>query len=163
MVRLPPRSTRTATLFPFTTPVRSTRIDEPRLAVRTVFNPFYTVADNIGSCYVARHEMDDPFVLLNGDTVIEPGIVETLLAERLAPITVTIDRKTRYDDDDMKVSLDGSRLTAIGKKLALETVDAESIGLLRFDQRGAELFRGGLEAVLREPGGRKSTRLNSSH
>src|SRR3546814_4029298 len=79
MVRLPPRSTRTATLFPFTTPVRSTRIDEPGLAVRTVFNPFYTVADNIGSCYVARHEMDDPFVLLNGDTVIEPGIVETLL------------------------------------------------------------------------------------
>src|SRR3546814_18423530 len=53
----------------------------------------------------------------------------------------------------MKVSLDGSRLTAIGKKLALETVDAESIGLLRFDQRGAELFRGGIEAVLREPEG----------
>src|SRR3546814_13799979 len=97
--------------------------------------------------------MDNPFVLLNGDTVIEPGIVETLLAERLAPITVTIDRKTRYDDDDMKVSLDGSRLTAIGKKLALETVDAESIGLLRSDQRGAELFRGRIEAVLREPAG----------
>src|SRR3546814_12440241 len=108
MVRLPPRSTRTATLFPFTTPVRSTRIDEPRLAVRTVFNPFYTVADNIGSCYVARHEMDDPFVLLNGDTVIEPGIVETLLAERLAPITVTIDRTTLYADDDMNVSLHGT-------------------------------------------------------
>src|SRR3546814_19757215 len=97
--------------------------------------------------------MDNPFVLLNGDTVIEPGIVETLLAERLAPITVTIDRKTRYDDDDMKVSLDGSRLTAIGKTLALETVAAESIGLLRFDQRGAELFRDGIEAVLREPPG----------
>src|SRR3546814_14971076 len=97
--------------------------------------------------------MDNPFVLLNGDTVIEPGIVETLLAERLAPITVTIDRKTRYDDDDMQVSLDGSRLTAIGKKLALETDDAESIGLLRFAQRGAELFRGGIAPVLREPEG----------
>src|SRR3546814_9532833 len=53
----------------------------------------------------------------------------------------------------MKGSRDGSRLTAIGKKLALETVDAESIGLRRFDQRGAELFRGGIEAVLREPEG----------
>ena len=129
------------------------RIAEPDIRVRTLFNPFFKVADNIGSCFVARHEMDEEFLLLNGDTLIEPAIVSTLLAERTAPITVTIDRKARYDDDDMKVCLDGSRLTAIGKKLPMHTVNAESIGLLRFQHRGAELFRRGVEAVLREPDG----------
>lgn len=129
------------------------RIAEPNIRVRAVFNPFFGVADNIGSCYVARHEMDEDFILLNGDTLVEPGILSALLADRTAPITVTIDRKARYDDDDMKVSLDGSRLTAISKKLSLSTVDAESIGLLRFQRRGAELFRRGIEGVLREPDG----------
>lgn len=129
------------------------RIGEPGIRVRTVFNPFYKVADNIGSCYVARHEMDDDFVLLNGDTLVEPAIVAALLAGPPAPITVTIDRKTRYDDDDMKVELDGSRLVAISKKLPMERVNAESIGLLRFHDRGPELFRRGIEEVLREPEG----------
>lgn len=129
------------------------RIGEPGLCVRTVFNPFYKVADNIGSCYVARHEMERDFVLLNGDTLIEPAILSALLADRTAPITVTTDRKARYDDDDMKVSLDGNRLVAISKKLPIERVNAESIGLLRFQGYGPELFRRGIETVLREPEG----------
>src|SRR3546814_10233260 len=75
----------------------ATRIDEPGLAVRTVFNPFYTVADNIGSCYVPQPEMDDPFVLINGDTVIDTGNVQTLLPEQLAPITAPNNHKNRND------------------------------------------------------------------
>jgi L-glutamine-phosphate cytidylyltransferase len=122
-------------------------------SVRTVFNPFFKVADNIGSCFVARHEMDSDFVLLNGDTLIEPAIVAQVLADSVAPVSVTIDRKTRYDDDDMKVTLDGRRLTAIGKSLPLDTVDAESIGLLRFRGRGAGLFQRGIDRVLRQPDG----------
>lgn len=129
------------------------RIGEPDIRVRTVFNPFFKVADNIGSCYVARHEMEGDFVLLNGDTLVEPAIVSALLAGPPAPIAVTIDRKARYDDDDMKVALEGGRLVGISKKLPLERVDAESIGLLRFQGQGPDLFRRGIEAVLREPEG----------
>lgn len=129
------------------------RLSVDGIRVRTLFNPFYTVADNIGSCYVARHEMTGEFVLLNGDTLVEPAIVSRLLSDSTAPVTVTVDRKTHYDDDDMKVSLDGSRLTAIGKTLRPESVDAESIGLLRFQREGGDLFRRGIDSVLRTTGG----------
>ena len=125
----------------------------PGLAVRTVFNPFYAVADNLGTCFFVRGEMTGLFLIMNGDTVCEPAIVARLLAEARAPISVTIDRKARYDADDMKVSLDGERLTAIGKTLEPAQTHGESIGLLRFDPTGADTFVAGVEAAMRRPDG----------
>jgi choline kinase len=68
-------------------------------------------------------------------------------------ICVTIDRKDSYDDDDMKVVEDGGRLKAIGKRLELGTVNAESIGLLAFRSGGAEQFREAIERAMRTPEG----------
>ena len=116
------------------------KLARPGLSVRTVFNPFFNVADNLGSCWMARHEMTDDFLLLNGDTLFEQGILERLLGSPLAPITVTIDRKDAYDADDMKVHLDGSRLLEIGKTLPANRTDGESIGLLLFRDKGPHLF-----------------------
>jgi choline kinase len=68
-------------------------------------------------------------------------------------ICVTIDRKGEYDEDDMKVVEDGGRLKAIGKRLPLDTVNAESIGLLAFRAGGAEQFREAIERAIRTPEG----------
>jgi len=137
------------------------RLNSGSVRVRTLLNPFYSVADNIGSCYVARPEMNGDFLLLNGDTLIEPAILQSLLRQATAPVTVTTDRKPCYDEDDMKVSLDGRWLTAIGKKLPLEQTDAESIGLLLLRGEGGALFARGVESVLREPEGLKRYYLSA--
>ncbi len=123
--------------------------------VRTLFNPFFAVADNIGSCFLARDLLRGPpdAVLLNGDTLFEPAVLRRALRAAEAPITVTIDRKPAYDADDMKVSLEGARLRRIGKTLRPEETDGESIGLLVFRGRGGAVFADGLEAVLRRPDG----------
>jgi choline kinase len=123
--------------------------------VRTLFNPFFAVADNIGSCFLARDLLRAPpeAVLLNGDTLFEPAVLRRALRAPAAPITVTIDKKPAYDADDMKVSLDGTRLLAIGKTLRPEETDGESIGLLVFRGRGGAMFAEGVEDVLRRPDG----------
>ena len=122
--------------------------------VATVFNPFFAVSDNIGSCFLARDALSGgDAVLLNGDTVFEPAVLRRALRAPEAPITVTVDRKPAYDADDMKVSVDGTRLRAIGKTLAPGETDAESIGLLLFRGRGGAMFAEALEAALRRPGG----------
>src|SRR5918997_1826928 len=123
--------------------------------VQTLFNPFFAVADNIGSCFLARDALrgGQGAVLLNGDTVFEPAVLRRALRSPDAPITVTIDRKPAYDADDMKVSLDGTRLRAIGKTLRPEETDGESIGLLVFRGRGGAMFAEGVEDVLRRPDG----------
>jgi choline kinase len=53
----------------------------------------------------------------------------------------------------MKVVEEGGRLKAIGKRLPLERVNAESIGLLAFRAGGAERFREAIEHALRTPEG----------
>jgi len=117
--------------------------------LRTVLNPLYDVADNLISCWTARAEMGGDFILLNGDTLFEPGVVQRLLASDPAPVTVAISRKKNYDDDDMKVSCQGGMLLRIGKDLPLQETNGESIGMLLFRQDGPELFREALERSVR--------------
>lgn len=126
----------------------------PGIRTRTLYNPFYALADNTASCWVARHEMADGFLVLNGDTLFEPAIARRLLDSPAAPVTVTIDRKDGYDADDMKVQTapDG-RLLSIGKTLDPGIVNGESIGFLRFSPEGGRLFADAVERTLRTPEG----------
>jgi choline kinase len=125
------------------------------IRVRTLFNPFYKLADNLASCWMVRAELVGPCLILNGDTLFEPDIARRLLAAPGAPITVTIDRKPGYDADDMKVCTAGERLMAIGKQLPAAEVTGESIGFLRFDAAGATQFVAELERTMRTPEGSK--------
>jgi len=123
------------------------------LAVRSIFNPFYHVADNLGSVWLARSAFDRDCLLLNGDTLVPPALIERLLAAPPSPICVAVDEKSAYDDDDMKVLRDGDRLVRIGKGLGPDGCNAESIGLLRFIREGREAFLDGAERALRTPEG----------
>lgn len=121
------------------------------LRVRSSHNPFYAHCDNLGTCWIVRHEMTDPFVIVNGDTLFEPQVFARLLASDDAhPITLVTNRKDSYDDDDMKVSVADGQLKRVDKKLPLAEVDGESIGMIRFQGPGPALFRSRLEAMMAE-------------
>lgn len=119
--------------------------------IRTLYNPFFASTDNLVSCWVARVAMQEDFLLLNGDTLFEAAVLERLLAAPQRPVTLAVDCKDRYDDDDMKVVRDGDRLVQVGKRLPLERVDAESIGMMTFRGDGPRLFRETIERALRNP------------
>jgi choline kinase len=131
------------------------RHDAGGFRVRPIFNPFYKVADNLGSCWMARAEMRTDFMIVNGDTLFEAAIARKLLASPDAPITITIDRKPAYDEDDMKIVEEDGGLKAVGKKLPLETVNGESIGMLLLRGSGPDLFVATVEAMMRTPDGAK--------
>jgi choline kinase len=120
--------------------------------VRTVFNPFYKVADNTGSLFMAREELTGDCLVWNGDTLVSRALMRKVVDNDRSGICVTIDRKDSYDEDDMKVVEDGGRLKAIGKRLE-GGVNAESIGLLAFRSGGAEQFREAIEQAMRTPEG----------
>jgi len=123
----------------------------PGLAVSCVFNPFFNVADNLASCWMAREHMGGDFLIVNGDTLFDPGLCERLLEAPPAPITLAIDRKSEYDSDDMKVVLEKTRLLEIGKHIELERVDGESIGMIRFQAEGARAFHETIDQVMHTP------------
>jgi len=116
--------------------------------VRTVFNPFYKVADNLGSLFVAKHELAGDCLVWNGDTLVSNALMALVLGNHRQGICVTIDRKPGYDADDMKVVEEGGRLKEIGKRIK-SGVNAESIGLLAFRGGGAAQFREAIERAMR--------------
>jgi choline kinase len=93
--------------------------------------------------------MNQPFLLINGDTVFEAALLGRLLNSKpVYPITLATDRKTQYDDDDMKIIAEGDRLLRVGKKLEREQVNGESIGMMVFTQAGADAFVAKVEQLM---------------
>lgn len=119
---------------------------DKRGKVELLFNPFFQVADNLGSVWMARERWASDTLLLNGDTLVSSALIRAVLEGGTAPITVTVDRKPSYDADDMKVLRDGDRLVRIGK--ALTDYNAESIGLLAFRGSGRQTFIDEVERVM---------------
>ena len=124
----------------------------PEIEVTTRFNPFFALSNNLATCWTAIPEMTEDFVLLNGDTLFEPAVLERLLRAPFAAVSLAIDRKPSYDEDDMKVSIRHERtLAAVGKTLSPAVVHGESIGLMTFRASGVPAFRVALEKAMRDP------------
>ncbi len=124
----------------------------PEIEVTSRFNPFFAISNNLATCWTAIPEMTEDFILLNGDTLFEPAVLERLLLAPSAAVSLAIDRKPSYDDDDMKVSIRRERtLAAVGKNLSPAVVHGESIGLMTFRATGVRVFRVALEKAMRDP------------
>ena len=121
--------------------------------INIVYNPFFSISDNLASCWMARHAMDEDFILLNGDTLFEPALLDTVLRSTPAPVTLTVDYKDTYDNDDMRVELHDSMVKSVSKTLPDEHTMAESIGLLYFRDEGPALFREHLDRKMKQGDG----------
>lgn len=133
--------------------------DHPKIQI--LFNPFFEVADNLASCWIARTTMNSDFLLLNGDTVIESALLKQVLNSEPAPITLSVDYKNTYDADDMKVQLDTDGwVQQVSKIIPPHQVNAESIGLIYFREQGPQIFSQAVESALRHPAELKSWYLS---
>ena len=61
----------------------------------------------------------------------------------------------------MKIWADGNRLSRVGKRLDLNHVNGESIGMMYFDAAGAEIFVDKVEALMRQGDGLKRWYLSA--
>lgn len=120
-----------------------------QLQITTLYNPFWREANNLISLWSARHYMDESFVLINGDDVFDPRILTRLRSENHYNIHVCMDRKSNYDADDMKIVLNGDRVARINKTIAPENAHGESIGIMKFTEKGAARLVAELEAMVR--------------
>lgn len=129
--------------------------------VRTIYNESYETSDNLVSCWVAREEMQDDFLLINGDTLFDSEVIDRLLASPVAPVTIAMARKPSYDADDMKVRCDGNLVRRIGKDLPVNETSGESIGVTLFRGEGPRLFREALFRATQRPGAKRMYYLSA--
>lgn len=116
-----------------------------------IYNPFYDVSNNLISLWQAKHYMDEDFIIINGDDIFKDSVIKELNHQKVnAKICMVIDRKERYDQDDMKLIIEKDRILKIGKDLDEKDVNGESIGMIRVMGDGREWVVNCMERMVRK-------------
>lgn len=119
--------------------------------IATVYNPFCEFSNNLISLWLAKHQMDKDFVITNGDNLFDYDVFQNLIQNHQNGIFLTICKKEKYGEDDMKVVLDNNRkIVKVSKLIDNIKADAESVGLVLVSgERYRELFKENLEELAR--------------
>jgi choline kinase len=128
---------------------------EKRYGVRLtlVFNDKAEIWNNAYSMWVAREQMADGVLMVNGDTVHPPAVEETLLAARGPEVLLAVDTAKALADEEMKVQVDpAGDLTRITKRMDPATAHGEYIGASLIEAGAVGRLADALEATFqRDP------------
>lgn len=111
-----------------------------RLRVRLVENTRFAETNNLYSLSLALGQTRGEVTIVNGDDLFNGAILAALLRDP-SPAAAVIDISRPLPADAMKVTLDGCRITSLGKTIPAHMAAANAIGLYR--------FAGGTEEILR--------------
>ena len=103
-----------------------------------VVNDRYAETNSLYSLWLARNWVYDALVLLNGDVMAHPEVYRRVLA--IDESALAYDSSSGGDDEHMKVSLRGSLVRAMSKRLPDGETDGENVGILQFDRNAANLL-----------------------
>lgn len=115
-----------------------------------VYNPFFESSNNLVSVWMARHHFSEEFITINGDDMFDASIIRDLM-KSTHPITMVIDRKASYDDDDMKIISENGLVKQVSKKVPLEAANGESVGIIKFSGSGPRIYTEMLDSMVRDP------------
>ncbi|MGH9804534.1 MAG: NTP transferase domain-containing protein [Candidatus Acidiferrales bacterium] len=112
-----------------------------------VENPRHGATNSLYSLWLARDFVRDGFVLLNADVLFDAEVLRRVL-ESPYPQAFAVERRSRFDDEEMKVELDGDRIRSMSKTLEPARSHAENVGVLKFSADGARRLFAKIEDLL---------------
>lgn len=119
--------------------------------VTTTYNPFYESSNNLISLWLAKDQMNEDFIVTNGDNLFNYDVFQDLVSNHRDGVFLTICKREKYGSDDMKVILDDmGNATKVSKLIENDKANAESVGLVLVSgQKYRELFKENLEELAR--------------
>ncbi len=121
------------------------------IPLRFLYNPFYATTNNLISVWIAIDEMNDDFIIINGDDLFKPKVLKNLVDQpKDVCISLVISRKDEYGEDDMKVITKNDRILKVSKLISPKEANGESIGMMRFSGRGIQIMQDTINTMVRE-------------
>lgn len=128
--------------------------DSRGMRINTIYNPFYRETNSLVSLWIARGEMDQDFVVMNGDDVFEIDLLEKVLESPENNVCLPIKTKNTYDDEDMKIEINEGLVSKIDKNL-IKSISGESVGVRAFRNAGVPRLKIALEEEIRIGGAKE--------
>lgn len=132
------------------------------LKIRTLYNPFYQTTNSLISLWIARGEMDQDIVVMNGDDVFELDVLDSALSMLEDKICLPAKRRDEYEDEDMKIVVKEGNIIEVGKLLE-SSPSAESVGVRVFRDTGVELLKRAIEEEMRSDSPEKKWYISAIH
>lgn len=120
-------------------------------SVHYVNNTRYASTNSLYSLWLARRHLQAGFLLLNGDVLFHPDILHRLI-DSPYPDVLAVQRKSEFEEEEMKVQLLGDRILAISKQLSPDQADGESLGIAKFSRQGAKVLAQAIHRLIRNGG-----------
>jgi choline kinase len=97
------------------------------------------MTNSLYSLWLARDLLADGFVVLNGDVLFHPQLLEDLVTARYPDALLMAARQDAdtYSDEEMKVRVRRGCVVDIDKAMAPQQADGENIGVAKFSRDGA--------------------------
>jgi len=118
------------------------------MRLKMVNNKDYATTNNLFSLWLAKDEMTTEFVVINGDNVFERKALAKVIAQKDMNVSIAIHKNPAYDNEDMKVRINGDRVIEISKEIDNYAANGESIGLRAFRNSGIEAFKQALDSAM---------------
>lgn len=122
---------------------------------RLILNPFWSVSSSIGSVWAARHALDAPFCLVNGDTIFDAELLQSVLARTRYGVNLVVD-KGPLEHDDMRVEAEQGRIVAVAKDLPEKPGLLRSLGMILSTAEDGGSYGGALARIIMRENGRLS-------
>lgn len=132
------------------------------MKIKTLYNPFYQATNSLISLWIARGEMDQDIVVMNGDDVFEFDVLDQVLRNMEEKICLPVKKKPSYEDEDMKVVIERDGIVDIGKTLP-RNASAESVGIRVFRDTGVKLIKRAIEEEMRKDGAENKWYISAIH
>ncbi len=116
-------------------------------------NPFWSVANSIGSVWTARWHLSGPFILMNGDTILADELIGNAIAAAQPGVNLVVERAHAFALDDMRVAVADGRITRVGKDLAEDEAGYRSLGMIVATGSGGADYVDALDTVICAQGG----------
>ena len=112
-----------------------------------VENPRHAATNSLYSLWLAREFARNGFVLLNADVLFDSEVLRRVLESPHAQ-AFAVERRDRFEAEEMKVELEGDRIRAMSKTLEPARSHAENVGVLKFSAGGAQVLFDKMEELL---------------
>ena len=121
-----------------------------KLKIKTYYNPFYEMSNNLITLWLSKYEMNEDFLITNGDNLFTSDVVRDLVNNTNDGIYVTICYRDDLGEDDMKVNLDeNKKVLRVSKEI--NNSNTESIGLVKVQgERFRNIYQEVLEQLARD-------------
>jgi len=118
------------------------------LSFRYIYNPFYHETNTVYSLWLAKDELTNDLLYLNGDVLFHKEVIKRIMSYK-RETCLAVDKKV-VGKEEVKVCIYDNIIKQIGKEINVRKANAEFVGIAKFSQRFNERLSKKLEEVVEE-------------